>query len=114
MAFDQTDFLAISVNIETSASLAFYYARPWRRRRGKRLRLRLHNWRWGRWFRLWLLFNYRRWNHFWFRALARATDVGRNNALDNWSWRRARNDRSRGRARNDRSRSRARNDRSRS
>ena len=116
MAFDQTDFPAISVNDETLVSLAFHYARPGSRRRG-RWRRRLYNWRRRRRRRrslLFLLFNYRSRSNLHLRAFGRAAHVGRSDPPYNRSRSRARNHRSRSRARNDRSRSRARNDRSRS
>jgi len=118
MAYSQTDFPAISVNDETSVSLAFHYARPRSRRRRGRWR-RLYNWRrrWGRSL-LFLLFNDRsRSCLFNLRTRGRATYVGRSDAPHNRSWRRARrrarNDRTRSRARDNRGRSRTRNHRSR-
>jgi hypothetical protein len=125
MACSQTVFLAISVNDETSVSLAFHYARPgsWRRGRGKRLRL--HNWRGrGRRRLLFLLFNDRS-RLFRLRTRGRATYVGCSDTLHNRSRSRTRDNRSRSRAcdnrsrsrsrtRDNRSRSRARNHRSRS
>ncbi len=120
MAFDQTDFPAISVNNEMLVSLAFEYVRPGSGRgRGQRLRLRLHNWR-GRWLRYrlrWLLFynlrGSRRWR-FRSRTCDRATHVGRSDASHNLGRGRSRTRHDRSRARYDRGWSRARDDRGRS
>src|SRR5262245_21720999 len=101
-AYSQTAFLAISVNDETLALLAFHYARPGSWRRGRGDGLRLDNWRGrGRRGLLFLLFNDRS-RSFYRRACGRTTHVGRSDApYSNRSWRRARNDRRLSRARDE-------------